>query len=147
MSERSSETGKLVLAFWERFKPVLDDLRKEGFAPVVHETLRSKERAQALVKAGKSLAKGGLSMHCYGIAIDCVCALHKWSCHDHGCQFFERYGVLAEKRGLTWGGRWTTLRDLPHVQAVPVRLQALVRATDQQHMDTLVRAVFAGLAR
>jgi peptidoglycan L-alanyl-D-glutamate endopeptidase CwlK len=26
------------------------------------------------------------------------------------------YGALAEALGLTWGGRWPTLRDLPHIE-------------------------------
>lgn len=29
---------------------------------------------------------------------------------------FEVMGGLAEDRGLEWGGRWTTLKDGPHIQ-------------------------------
>jgi hypothetical protein len=32
---------------------------------------------------------------------------------------YENVGVIAEKHGLIWGGRWTVLRDGPHVE-VPI---------------------------
>jgi len=29
---------------------------------------------------------------------------------------YEPVGILAEQRGLIWGGRWPHLRDYPHVE-------------------------------
>jgi hypothetical protein len=136
----------LVPAFRERVEVVLNELREHGYDPVIHETLRSRERAEQLVKEGKSNAKG-LSMHCLGLAVDCICRKHRWGCHQAGCDFFERYGVIAERHSLTWGGRWTSLVDLPHVQAVPVRLQGLARATNVDHLNTFALTYFAGLVR
>lgn len=31
-------------------------------------------------------------------------------------QPWDLYGLACEKRGLTWGGRWTTIKDRPHVE-------------------------------
>lgn len=29
---------------------------------------------------------------------------------------YEPVGMLAEQRGLTWGGRWSQLKDYPHIE-------------------------------
>lgn len=144
---RQSDASLLVPAFWERLKPVIDELRGQSFKPVLHETLRSKERAAQLVKEGKSKAKGGLSMHCYGLAADLICGEHQWDCRRNHCRFFETLGECAKDAGLTWGGEWVSIVDLPHVQAIPLGLQALARAADPEHMDTFVRTYFAGLSK
>lgn len=31
-------------------------------------------------------------------------------------QPWDLYGLMCEKYGLTWGGRWTSLKDRPHVE-------------------------------
>jgi peptidoglycan L-alanyl-D-glutamate endopeptidase CwlK len=147
MQSRLSDPGLLAPAFRAKLEAVLSALRAVGHDPIVHETMRSQARAQQLVADGKSKAKGGLSMHCYGIAADVICGRHRWDCHKHKCDFFEAYGVTAEKHGLTWGGRWRTLVDKPHVQAVPVRLQNKVRALPDEHVETFVASFLAGLVR
>jgi D-alanyl-D-alanine carboxypeptidase-like protein len=136
---RLNDLGLLVPAFRERVELVLADLRAAGYAYRVHETARSRERALMLVAKGKSLAKGGLSMHCFGCAMDVICAKHTYFCRDNGCDFFERYGVAAEKHGLIWGGRWMSLNDAPHVQAVPIRLQDRIRTMPADEIDAFVR--------
>lgn len=141
---RLSDAGLLVPAFWERLGPVLKSLRGQGYAPVLFETMRSQERALELVAKGRSKARGGLSMHCFGVAADVICGDHRWDCRRHHCAFFDTYGVAVEDAGLCWGGRWPSLIDLPHCQAVPVRLQDKVRKCAPEHLDTLIRAVFAG---
>lgn len=138
---RSSDTSLLVPAFKERLDRALIALVGQGYHPVVWETLRSKERAQDLVRRGKSKAKGGLSMHCYGVAADVVCRDHKWDCHKAHCGFFEALGVNAEDEGLTWGGRWPKLVDLPHVQLPPMHLQDMVRACKPDELEALCRRI------
>lgn len=136
---RLNDLGLLVPAFRERVELALADLRAAGYAPRVHETARSPERAKMLVAKGKSMAKGGLSMHCYSIACDVICAKHTYYCRDNSCDFFERYGVAAENRGLIWGGRWTSINDRPHVQGVPIRLQDQIRAMPADEIAEFVR--------
>lgn len=123
-----SDVARLVPAFRTRLQSALQALHGQGYRPVVHETWRSPERARALVASGKSSARGGLSMHCYGVAADVICGDHQWDCARHHCRFFETLGACAEDAGLTWGGRWTLLHDLPHVQGVPLSRQDAVRA-------------------
>lgn len=143
---RLSDLDLLVPAFKERLLLVLHELRGQGYSPVVHETMRSMERAQKLVAEGKSKAKGGLSMHCFGLAADVICGAHGWKCKANDCPFFAELGLAAERRGLTWGGRWRTLVDEPHVQAVPVRLQNDVRAMPAEQLDGYVRRLLSGQA-
>ena len=138
-----SDTDLLVPAFAERLSASLRALRGQGYQPVVHETLRSFERAEALAKAGRGTP---LSMHCYGLAADVVCGDHHWDCRRHHWAFFDTMGACAEDVGLTWGGRWRR-EDLPHIQAVPVRLQESVRAHRSKRpavLDKLVRDYLAG---
>lgn len=147
MSRRLSDLGLLVPSFRERVEAVLKAVRGQGYKPLVWETLRSRERAVELVLRGKSKAKGGLSMHCYGVAVDVVCLDHKWDCRRHHCGFFEALGVQAEDLGLTWGGRWPKLVDMPHLQVCPLRLQDKIRECASEHLDTLCRAILAGEVR
>lgn len=144
-----NDLGLLVPAFRERLEAALKSLQGQGFHPHVHETLRSKERAARLVAEGKSKARGGMSMHCYGCACDVICSDHNWDCARNHCKFFETLGMCAEDVNLTWGGRWPGIVDLPHVQAVPAipRLQDKIRTMAPEHVDTFLRTHFAGLAK
>lgn len=142
---RQSDSALLVPAFWERLKPALVEVKGQGFNPVLHETLRSRERALKLVADGKSKAKGGLSMHCFGVAADVICGDHQWSCKANHCKFFETYGEIIESVGLTWGGRWPTMVDLPHCQAIPLNLQALVRTAKPEDINEMVKTFFESL--
>lgn len=154
-SHRLSDTDLLVPAFRERLAGVLKALVGQGFRPVVHETMRSHERALEMVAKGRSKARGGLSMHCYGVAADVICGEHQWQCRKHHCRFFEALRDQAEDMGLTSGGNWDRderageagENDLPHVQLPPLRLQDKVRACAPEHLDTLCRAILTGETR
>lgn len=127
-------------AFRERIVALVTRLKERGFLPLVWETYRSPERSEHLVATGKSNSSGP-SMHCYGVAADLVCAEHHWDCGKHGCGFFEALGKEAEKCGLTWGGRWKSIHDFPHVQGVRVDQQAAIRsAKDHEARETLLAA-------
>jgi len=139
-----SDIGRLVPAFETRVLSVLGALKGQGYKPTLHETYRDPARAAALVAAGKSKARGGLSMHCYGCAADVICGDHQWDCARHHCKFFDALGAQAEDMLLTWGGRWATLHDLPHIQAVPVSWQEKIRAAKPTEIDGLVQKYFAG---
>ena len=145
----------LVPAFREKLQSTLIHLVGQGFSPRVHETLRSRERAQALVLAGKSRARPGLSMHCFGVAADVICRDHQWDCRRHFCRFFQTLGDCAEDNGLTWGGNWDRDRkpgekgedDLPHVQLPELRHQDLIRRCPAGGLDRLCRELLQGLHR
>ena len=132
---RLSDTALLVPAFWERLESALRALKGQGYHPLVWETLRSRARAEQLAAKGTGVAD---SMHLYGVAADVICGVHQWDCRRHHCGFFEAFGAAAEDAGLTWGGRWRRV-DLPHVQAVPVRLQTALRRLPEGERDAFVR--------
>ena len=41
-------------------------------------------------------------------------------------ELWYRLGEAAEAAGLEWGGRWSKLRDFPHVQKPGVSWQTLI---------------------
>jgi peptidoglycan L-alanyl-D-glutamate endopeptidase CwlK len=61
-------------------------------------------------------AKAGESFHNYHLAFDFVpLVLGKCSWGDSG--LFTRLGIIGERLGLTWAGRWTgPLREMAHLQ-------------------------------
>lgn len=131
MPEVCCDLAALVGPFRDRVEALIKRMKDRGHVARVHETMRSKERSEALVRAGKSRVRGGPSMHCYGVAADLICHFHLWECRKHGCGFFEALGHEARLLGLTWGGDWDgdgdlsdqSFNDRPHTQAVPLRTQ------------------------
>lgn len=69
--------------------------------------------AQGRTKPGSIVtnAKGGQSLHNYGVAFDVCFASPTPYVGD-----WELVGRLGESIGLEWGGRWTGLVDKPHFQ-------------------------------
>lgn len=141
MTERLSDPGLLLPSVQERLDWALRLVRADGFHPLVFETRRSKSRAADLARRGTGSAD---SMHIYGAAVDVVCAYHLWNCRHHGCGFFPALGRAAEDVGMVWGGRWKSRPDSPHIQAVPVRLQARFRALPEAERDAFAAACMRG---
>lgn len=85
-------------------------------------TLRTKEEqnelyAQGRTKPGKIItwAKGGESLHNYGLAVDIAFKDN----HNNliwDLQFFRLAGREGRKLGLEWGGDWVRFKDYPHFQ-------------------------------
>lgn len=115
----------LARPFRRLLEAALNDLHLAGFNPRVWETLRTPERGAWLAEQGRSKA-GHRSMHCYGVAADVICGDHSWRC-PRSCGFFDALGAAVKARGLTWGGDWGW--DRPHVQAVSVAQQTLIRTS------------------
>ena len=150
MSAVLRDLGLLVPAFRERRDLVETAMTARGHHYVTNETLRSLERSAQLVKEGTSQVSGGPSMHCYGIAEDGRCGHHGWDCAKHECDFFEALHQEVLKVGLTrvrLTNKKTGVKywDQPHMQAIPVSMQPLIRSAAREHIDTLVRSLFAGL--
>lgn len=121
----------LVPAFRSVLQDVVADMEAQGFDPLVHETYRSRARAETLSRKGVGIVQ---SMHCYGVAADVISASKRWSAPP---AFWRALRDCAEARGLTSGARWQR-RDLPHVQAVPVAMQQRVRASTPEEVAALV---------
>lgn len=101
---------------------LLEAAKKEGLNIIVTETLRTTERQQYLYAQGRT-RPGNIvtncdgvknkSIHQYGNAFD-ICQNIKGKEYDE--KVLKRCGVLGEKIGLEWGGRWTSPVDQPHFQ-------------------------------
>jgi peptidoglycan L-alanyl-D-glutamate endopeptidase CwlK len=90
--------------------------------------------AQGRTKPGKIVtkAKGGQSLHNYGLALDFLILHDKDNNGNYETASwdtildFDKDGIIDwqeivsefEKAGWEWGGKWRTFKDLPHVQKV-----------------------------
>lgn len=99
--------------------------------------------AQGRSKPGKIVtnAKGGQSLHNYGLAIDFAIIHDKdgngsfeelsWDTNldfDKDRQAdWDEVTSSFEAAGWEWGGKWRTFKDLPHVQKTPLTWQELLQ--------------------
>lgn len=118
---------KLVAAV----EAILGAMADRGHPMFVVEGVRTPERQAALYAQGRTVA-GVIVTHNDGVIIR---SNHQpredhWG-HAVDCAFlsgdpfsqthpWEDYGALAEAHGLRWGGRFTTILDLPHVELIEV---------------------------
>lgn len=121
---------KLISGFAAKVEQLFQRMRARGFDPLLWEGYRSPERAAELAARGVGVVQ---SMHCYGAAVDIVERTALWSA---SAAFWDALGQEAEALGLTWGGRFSRV-DLPHVQLVPVREQAALRAMTPEQRSQL----------
>ncbi|HPE35536.1 MAG TPA: M15 family metallopeptidase [Spirochaetales bacterium] len=125
--------------FRAKIDALYQELRAQGFEPLPWETLRTPERqawlyAQGRTRPGAIVTQAVSSVHEDGRGVDTIDGrripsgpfegqLYGWGSwgdpdvEAEALRFFNAYGRAAEALGLTWGGRWTTLRDYPHVEA------------------------------
>jgi len=111
-------------------KPKVRALAKElislcqqfGCPILIIQTFRTIAEQDALYAKGRTApgkivtrAKGGSSLHNYGVAFDFAPLVDdrpNWKQLD----LFDKVGVMGEGLGLEWGGRWKKFNDLPHFQ-------------------------------
>ena len=120
------DRSKLYPAFADKVEACLDACAARGALFVVTSGLRTVEEQDALYAKGRTSpggivtkARGGYSAHNYGCGVD--------ACRDSdpgkdGLQptyDASKYAILGEeapKVSLEWGGSWTSIKDLPHLQ-------------------------------
>ncbi len=109
-------------ALREKVEAVQNQLAAEGFDVRPIEGYRSPERQVALMASGSGVTSVGAwsSCHNYGLALDAAVFVNgepSWNLGDpHVMDGYMRFGELSEIVGLNWGGRWTSPKDLPHVE-------------------------------
>lgn len=104
-----------------------------GYPMKIIEGVRSTERQQQLYALGRT-RPGKIVTNCDGVtkksnhqakadgfghAADCAFIDDPKTPRDETwdqAMPWQAFGACAEAVGLTWGGRWTTLRDFPHVE-------------------------------
>ena len=93
-----------------------------GYEMVLIEGYRSPQRQATLAALGPSVTRAGPfeSYHQFGLAADCaflrdghivISEKDPWAMAG-----YEHYGEVAKTLGLMWGGDWSGLRDLGHVE-------------------------------
>lgn len=93
-----------------------------GYHMVMIEGYRSRERQAQLASKGSDVTQAGpgQSYHQYGLAADCafyrngqlvISAKSDWAMRG-----YQLYGQVAESVGMVWGGSWTSIKDLGHVE-------------------------------
>ncbi|MEV5118021.1 M15 family metallopeptidase [Stenotrophomonas indicatrix] len=109
-------------ALREKAEAVLAQLAAEGYDVRPVEGYRSPERQAALMASASGVTSVGAhaSCHNYGLALDSAVFINgtpSWDLDNpHVLAGYMRFGELSEIVGLNWGGRWTSLRDYPHVE-------------------------------
>ena len=113
------------------FKAIMEKIINEvsiatGLTWIPVSTYRSIDAQNKLYEQGRSKAggivtnaKGGSSAHNFALACDCA-PLHKGSLHevwwDAPSGYWDAYGAFVKDNGMTWGGDFKTIHDLPHTE-------------------------------
>lgn len=108
----------------DKVRAMAEQLATEGINIIVVQGLRTVEQQDALYAQGRTTpgakvtnAKGGLSYHNFGLAVDCAPldgpSHIDWSASHPNWLRMEKVGVDV---GLVSGASWRTLPDAPHFQ-------------------------------
>ena len=97
---------------------------EKGLKIGISECLRTAEEqdrlyAKGRTEAGKIVtnAKGSSysSMHQWGVAFDFY-RNDGMGAYENGDSFFQKVGKIGKSLGLSWGGDWKSIKDLPHFE-------------------------------
>lgn len=120
--EASRDIGKLHPIVKQNVELFLAFCKAKGLKVGISETYRSVERQDYLYSLGRTQkgsivtnAKGSdlASYHQWGLAVDFFQNIKGL---EYECDFMEQVGMYAEQFGFEWGGRWTSFKDMPHLQ-------------------------------
>lgn len=89
--------NKIILLFVEA--------KKRGIDLFISETYRTPERQNMFFGMKLTKVRSGGSKHQYGLAIDVIPVINGKSYADNH-EVLKRVGLIGEKLGLKWGGRW-----------------------------------------
>jgi peptidoglycan L-alanyl-D-glutamate endopeptidase CwlK len=122
MSNRVEDLEPVTRAKCEAF---LTACTQQGLAVRITHTFRTMDEQQHLWMQGRLLpgpivtnAKAGSSAHNWRKAFDvCFNGATLAECYPpHSDVRWTRVGEIGEGLGLAWGGRWNTIKDLPHFE-------------------------------
>jgi peptidoglycan L-alanyl-D-glutamate endopeptidase CwlK len=105
-------------------RQLVRDAAKAGIVVKVISGNRTYAEQDALYAKGRTIpgpkvtnAKGGFSNHNFGLAFDL--GVFKGSTYLEDGPEYKALGLIGEKLGLAWGGRWTSFKDYPHFEYNP----------------------------
>lgn len=125
MTERDRQRlGAVQGLLAEKVERILRAMEGLGFPMLVTDGHRTTAQQIALYAKGRT-APGSIvtyadgilktSAHQDGRAVDCTFLVDGQPSWDARLPW-KAYGACAEAVGLVWGGNWTSLHDLPHVE-------------------------------
>lgn len=101
---------------------LINECRKQDIDILITSTYRDAESQNALYAQGRTTngkkvtnAKAGQSFHNWRCAFDFVPIVNgkaQWS----DIALFDKVGLIGEKLGLTWAGRWKSFPERAHFQ-------------------------------
>lgn len=105
-----------------RAQAFLDACTRQGIDILITSTYRDLDSQAALYAQGRTSpgrivtnARPGQSFHNFRVAFDFV-PIVNGKCDWSDLSLFTRCGAIGESVGLTWAGRWTTFREMAHLQ-------------------------------
>jgi hypothetical protein len=103
--------------FREKVSQLIAKCKKQGIELAVVETYRTHAKQNEYRSMGRKYtnSKGGKSKHQYGLAVDVVPMVDGVAVWDN-LQLWRKVGVMGEKLGLRWGGRWKKPYDPGHFE-------------------------------
>jgi len=123
--------GKLHPKVREEMTTIINECNKalNGRSQVrVAQGLRTFAEQDALYKQRPKVtnAKGGQSIHNYGMAVDIVLIIDgktaSWDTHkdwdNDGIADWDECVKIFAKHGWSWGGSWSTFKDMPHFDKI-----------------------------
>lgn len=114
----------------DELNPIVQNLAKQhiekcketGIDLSIYCTYRSFKEQDDLYAKGRTVpgkivtnAKGGQSYHNFRVAYDCGPSVNRQIAWDR-TDLFKKIGEIGESIGLEWGGRFKSIKDLPHFQ-------------------------------
>jgi hypothetical protein len=103
--------------FRDRIKELIKVCKEQGIELAVVESYRTHAKQAEYFGMGRKYtrSKGGKSKHQYGLATDVVPMIDSVAVWDNHA-LWRKIGVLGEKLGLRWGGRWRAPYDPAHFE-------------------------------
>lgn len=102
---------------------LIEKCLENGIKISIYQTYRTIEEQNKLYAQGRTEtgsivtnAKGGYSMHNYGVAFDCAPLSTSGGIDWGNIELFKKVGKIGESIDLEWGGSWISLVDYPHFQ-------------------------------
>lgn len=118
----SRNIDDLLPAVAEKCKKFIQLCKDENIDVLITSTYRDNESQAALYAQGRTTsgkkvtnAKPGYSFHNHRVAFDFVPIVNGKAVWDNW-KLFQKCGILAEKAGLEWAGRWKSFPETAHCQ-------------------------------
>jgi peptidoglycan L-alanyl-D-glutamate endopeptidase CwlK len=104
---------------------ILERLKAQGFKPKIFYAWRSVAVQRELVRQGNSTVKFSFHNAQYkngqprAYAIDVIDRRWAWEPKAAQNGFWDALGKAGKDEGLFWGGDWTSIKDMAHLQSFP----------------------------